>query len=844
MTCQKTCCSSLLFVVAVLGIVLACGQGLSTAAADTTAASRLVQPSGTSLSQSDPSVRPAGLPDEPSSGALTVLQIGGAEPDETLQLPLQHTDVTIQVDGAVARAEVTQRYGNPFEAPIEAVYTFPLPHTAAVDSMAMQIGERTIRAEIKRRDEAREIYEQARAAGQRSALLEQERANIFTQSVANIMPGDAIEIRITYVELLAYVDGVWELVFPTVVGPRYMPGSDLPRSDGTGWSPDTDQVPDASRVSPPVLAPGQRSGHDLSLTVEIDAGLPIQAVRSVSHAVNVEDLAPSRSRVSIHPSDTLPNKDFILRWDVAGAAPQTTLLAHHDDRGGFFSLVVQPQREMTEDQVVPRELIFILDTSGSMRGYPLAKSKEAMRRLLDGMRPSDTFNVVRFAGDSGTLWPEPMPATAENRSAAERFVDQLRGAGGTEMRRGILEALGTPAKDGMLRLAFLLTDGYVGNEAEILNTIEATRRGARIFALGVGSSVNRHLLDGAATVGAGEAFYVRHDERATTVINRFFSRVDRPSLAHVSLDWGDFDVFDVVPSRVPDLWAGQPIVVHGRYRDGGRGVVTVRGQLGSDPWEQRVEVDLPTHNTDRVAVASIWARHQIRHLMVDLARGAISQDAAEQHVTRLGLDYRLMTRWTSFVAVEEKVVNVDGTPQTVVQPVQLPEGVSYEGVFGQAQEAAMSGAVRPAGMKRMANVRSELSTAEVPAARYLPVPDPTPDLSVPVGSASTSNRISLTTVAVRGGLQHAQVVATLEAAHPELADTLRWREAETGKLTGDLRLRIDVNPDGTVASVAAVDNTTGETEIATRIEKLLSHLTFSAVAGGGSAEILVTLRIG
>ncbi len=838
MTCRRACYSSLLFTALLVAIALACGQGLSSAAADAAGATRLVEPT-----DNGSDARPAGLPEDAHSGALTVLQLDGTPPGETLELPLEHTDVSIRVHGAVARAEVTQRYGNPFEAPIEAVYTFPLPHTAAVDSMTMRIGERTIRAEIKQRDEAREIYERARAAGQRSALLEQERANIFTQSVANIMPGDSIEVRITYVELLPYERGAWELVFPTVVGPRYIPGEPTTRSEGTGWAPDTDQVPDASRITPPVLEPGQRSGHDLSLAVEIDAGVQIHSIRSVSHAIDVTDLGPDQARVSIHPSDTLPNKDFILRWDVAGVAPQTAVLAHHDDRGGYFSLVVQPQREMDEDQVVPRELIFILDTSGSMRGFPLDTSKEAMRRLLDGMRPSDTFNVVRFAGDSGTLWPEPMPATPSNLRAAAQFVEQLRGAGGTEMRRGIIEALGTPAKDGMLRLAFLLTDGYVGNEAEILNTIESTRRGARVFALGVGSSVNRHLLDGAATIGGGEAFYVRQDERTGPVVDRFFARVDKPALAHVLLDWGHLDVLDVVPRRIPDLWAGQPIVVHGRYSGGGPGTVTVRGQLGDRPWEQRVEVDLPTQDTDRVAVASIWARHRIRHLMLDLARGAITPDAAESEVTRLGLAYRLMTRWTSFVAVEEKVVNVDGEPTTVVQPVELPDGVSYEGVFGQGQAEAVSGLVSPAAMKSARFTMSELARPAEPS-RQLPVPEPTQDSSAPMGDAASADRIALTTVAVRGGLQHAGAVTTLEAARSELADTVRWREAAVGKLTGTLKLRITVNADGTVASVTVAVNDTGDAKLAERVQRIVGNLTFPTVAGGGTAEVRVTLQVG
>ncbi|OQW95366.1 MAG: hypothetical protein BWK79_02740, partial [Beggiatoa sp. IS2] len=620
-------------------------------------------------------------------GALQIAQIGGKQPNKPLEMPLQHTDVQMEISGFVASVTVTQRYQNPFTQPIEAVYTFPLPHDAAVDDMQMTIGARTIKGLIKRREEARDIYERAKKAGQRASLLEQERPNIFTQTVANILPGDNILITIHYVNILQYTEGNYELAFPMVVGPRYIPGDTATGATGTGWSPDTNVVPDASRITPPVLKPGERTGHDIALAVKLDAGVPIQDIRSTSHVIEIQDISNHEKTIRLRPADTLPNKDFILRYDVAGKAPEMATIAHHDDRGGFFTLIIQPQRTVTDDQVLPRELIFIVDTSGSMSGFPLEKSKQAMQRLIKGMRSTDTFNVVRFSGDSGTLWEKPQLYTSTRAEEALRYVDNLQAGGGTEMRKGILEALAQPAADGYLRIAFLLTDGYVGDEFRILQAIEQERRGARIFSLGVGSSPNRYLLDKVAKVGRGEAFYVRQDENSEAVINQFFTRVDKPSLAFLEIDWGKLDVTDLYPQKIPDLWAGQPIRIHGRYSEGGESDIVVRGRLVNQSYEQKLHVQLPKNQPAHVAMSTVWARQKIEELMDNMVTQGQTPELVES-VTKMGLTFKLMTQWTSFVAVEEKVVNVGGESKTVVQPVEMPEGVSYEGVFGKDKEGS------------------------------------------------------------------------------------------------------------------------------------------------------------
>lgn len=643
------------------------------------------------------SPRPGGLPPDINPGSLQVLKMAGKEPSQKLELPLKHTEVKIEVSGFVAQALVTQRYHNPYQSAIEAVYTFPLPHDAAVDDMKMVIGDRVIQGMIKRREEARRIYESAREKGQRAALLEQERPNIFTQSVANILPGDEIVITLRYVHILQYSEGAYELVFPTVVGPRYIPGQPATRQSGSGISPDTDKVSDASRITPPVLKPGERSGHDIALSVELDAGVAIQGVHSSSHAIDMKEMSASQRRITLHPSDTIPNKDFILRYEVAGQTPDMALLAHHDQRGGFFTLLVQPQHTVGDEQTVPRELIFIVDTSGSMSGFPIEKSKEVMRKLVGGMRSGDTFNVVRFSGDTGTLWEHSRFYTPEHAQQALQYIETFNGGGGTEMQKGIMEALSQPAEEGVLRIAFLLTDGYVGNEVEILRTIEKEKRGARVFTLGIGSSVNRYLIDRAAAVGLGEAFYVRQDEESREVIEKFFRRVDRPTLAHLQIDWNGLDVHELYPARIPDLWAGQPIRLHGRYQQGGNTTITVSGQFGAKPYTKKLQIHLPQLAPAHEALASVWARQRVEELMDRLTREGEKSEITEAVITT-GLEFRLMTQWTSFVAVEEKVVNIAGKPEKVVQPVELPEGVSYEGIFGNSGKSEQAIGGNPGGL--------------------------------------------------------------------------------------------------------------------------------------------------
>ncbi|HCU36140.1 MAG TPA: trypsin [Armatimonadetes bacterium] len=633
----------------------------------------------------------------PGEGALsaTIREDGQVK---HLEFPLKHTEVRASIAGMVADVEVTQEFGNPYDQKIEAVYVFPLPENAAVNDMTMKVGERTVRGLIKKRDEARQLYDEAKQAGHVASLLEQERPNIFTQSVANIEPGKTILVTIRYVADLKYDHGTYTFVFPMVVGPRYIPGTPTGQQAG-GWAPDTDQVPDASRITPPVLKPDERSGHDIRVTVRLDAGVRIKGLRSKSHEVDIRTEGDSRARVILLPGDRIPNKDFVLEYDVVGDKPEMALLTHRQpgSKHGYFMLMIQPKAELRAEEITPKEMIFVVDNSGSMSGYPIEKAKETMRRCLKGMNPNDSFQVIRFSESASALSDRPLPNTPGNVKKGLKYVDDMQGMGGTEMIEGIKASLSYPPDPERVRIVCFMTDGYIGNENEILAAIEKLLGNARLFSFGVGSSVNRYLLDRMAEVGRGMVQYVRPDEETETCVSRFYERIDKPFLMDIDIDWNGLKVTDLYPRRIPDLFSAQPVIIHGRYTQGGKADIVLKGTVGGEAYSQPLAVELPSANAEDEAMASLWARARVEDLMARMYAGEKQELVGE--VTQLGLEFRLMTNYTSFVAVEEKTVTEGGQAKTVQVPVPMPEGVSYEGVFGEYEArgggAFKSGALMP-----------------------------------------------------------------------------------------------------------------------------------------------------
>lgn len=576
---------------------------------------------------------------------------------------LKHTRVDIAVTGFMQAVNVTQTFQNPFNTPVEAVYVFPLPDDSAVHAMELRAGNRVIKAEIQRREQARATYEQAKSEGRRAALLDQERPNIFTQSVANLLPGETVEITISYVAPLAYDDGVYTLNFPMTVGPRYIPGAALAgQSQGTGITPDTDQVVDASRITPPLT----RSGRDIEVNVRVDAGTVIEDVWTVSHRLAIDRLASARMEIALDPYDTLPNKDLILRWRVSGPAARAAMLA----AGGAFALMLNPEAPVPNAPVTPKEMVFVIDTSCSMNGAPLAAAKLAMEQALTQMNPLDTFMLIDFAETASAFHDSPLPAS---RDAVERAVQHLRNLpirGGTNQLAGIRRALARDEDPSRVRMVLLMTDGYIGNEDEILAETRKLRGDARVFGFGVGGSVNHYLLSRLSEEGQGFYQYIRPDEDPTPAVSRFVRRIKRPLITNVTIDWGGLPVADTLPNPVMDLFDAQPLIISGRYKFASSGTVVLKGRRAGLPVVFEVPVKLPELNTDGHALAMAWARKRIEKLSSS-QYGTPRADAIST-ITSIGLEFHLVTPYTSLVAVEqERVTNVKAV--TVTEPQLSPD---------------------------------------------------------------------------------------------------------------------------------------------------------------------------
>ena len=609
-----------------------------------------------------------------SAGALRAISSKG---QSLGSCPLKHTEVRVEISGILARVTVAQRFENSFEHPIEAVYTFPLSHKSAVDDMTIQVGDRTIRGVIKRREEAKMIYEQARAQGKLAAVLDQERPNIFSQRIANVVPGQRIEVTISYVETLEYENGSYSFVFPMVVGRRYVPGEPVGKQSG-GWSPDTDQVPDASRITPHVAPKETRAGHDISIEVNIETGVPFTNLRSIQHEIIALRRDTHSGFVRLADKAVIPNKDFILAYDVAGADLQDGLVTHRTGSDGYFMLILQPPKRITPEQVTPKELVFVLDTSGSMSGFPIEKAKETMQLALDGLYSEDTFNLITFSGDTHILFPEPVRATPANLSKAKEFLASRGGSGGTEMMKAIRAALEPSNATGHIRIVCFMTDGFVGNDMQIISEIQK-HPSARVFAFGIGSSVNRFLLDGMAQEGRGAVEYVTLVDDAAGAARRFHERIRNPWLTDITIEWSGLPVTQVLPQRIPDVFSARPVVVCGRYTRGGYALARLRGKSGGVEMVRDLEVPLPEREARNEVLAKLWARNRIDDWMrQDYAgvQAGTPRDDVRDAITQLGLDQRILTQFTSFVAVEQRTVTEGGKTRRVEVPVEMPEGVS------------------------------------------------------------------------------------------------------------------------------------------------------------------------
>ncbi|MDR0273942.1 MAG: VWA domain-containing protein [Burkholderiaceae bacterium] len=614
--------------------------------------------------------------------------VRGAEPGVEA-LPLKRTDVRAKISGVIADVTVTQRYRNEGGAPIEARYIFPGSTRAAVGGLVVRVGNRRVVAQIREKHAAKIEYDAARREGKTAALLEQHRPNVFQMNVANILPGDEVDVELRYNELLAPEDGQYQFVFPTVVGPRYAgTRENAPDSTASGQpAPGGGAFP-----AQPVLHEGQPNPAAFSMQVEIDSPLAIRELVSPSHAIDTQQDAETSRRASVQlapdaarGAGNANNRDFILNWRLAGEAIASGVLLERGEKENFFLAMVQPPRAVAQAQIAPRDYIFVVDISGSMHGFPLDTSKALMRDLLEGLRPSDRFNVLLFSGSSRILSPHSAPATRANIDAAIRTIDQAGGSGGTELVPALRRAFAEPRTPDLSRTVVVITDGYVTVEDDAFALVRRNLGAANLFAFGIGSSVNRHLMEGLARAGMGEPFIVTRPHEARAQAERFRKMIAAPVLTGVQARLEGLEVYDVEPPQLPDVLAERPVIVFGKWRAPAEGQgqpprLIVEGRAAGGAYRQALSVDLAALDAARggPALRYLWARQRITTLSDQEAlTGGGAQKAA---ITKLGLDYGLLTQYTSFIAVDQVVRNPGGQNARADQPSPLPEGVTDRAV--------------------------------------------------------------------------------------------------------------------------------------------------------------------
>lgn len=754
------------------------------------------------------------------------------------ELPLKATTASVDIAGVIARVIVTQEYANEGKRPIEAVYVFPGSTRAAVHAMRMKVGDRTLTARIERREEARRQYEGARQAGQTASLLEQQRPNVFQMNVANILPGDLVAVELVYTELLVPENGIYEFVYPAVIGPRYTNAMEETVQETGRW------------VKNPYLHEGERSPYRFDLAVNVASGMPLRDLASPSHDVQIDFVrstavrsagnggsaqeAAQRARVRLAESETeAGNRDFVLRYRLAENRIETGVLAAAGDEENYFLLMVEPPARVVPEAVPPREYLFIMDVSGSMNGFPIETSKELVSNVLDRLRPEDYFNVLFFAAGSYNLSPVPLPATEVNKHFALQEVGRQRGSGGTELLPALQNAFAMPrAGENLSRVIVIATDGYVDVEREAFDLIRARMDEANVFTFGIGSSVNRYLVEGMARVGEGLPFVVLNEREAPALARRFLRYIASPLLTRVELTVSGLDACDIEPARMPDLFAERPLVVTGRCRGPARGTIRVAGLTGGGRFERTLNVTDASF-VDGDALKYLWARERLALLsdyaMVDRA------EAERKEIENLGLEYSLLTPYTSFVAIDERVRRTDGKVETVRQPLPMPQGVS-DLAAGQA-----GGAVPVAGSLRggvaltpAMQPRGEtfaLDAAKVAARTMILVP--------PTGGGAVEVEIVRNNLVGAGEVPDARLARVVGGALSGLSRCL------SGAAPPDSRLvRIRFDGSGRVERVEVLEQERWKdpASVLKCIDEAIRHALVLPWRAGGEIEARVTVR--
>ncbi len=760
-------------------------------------------------------------PEANSDRTLSPYFLVKSDDSEVDQLPLKSTSAIVNISGVIADVTIIQTYKNQGYTPLEAVYVFPASTRAAVYGMKMTIGERTITAQIRRREEARQVYEQAKQAGKSALLLEQHRPNVFQMNVANILPQDVIRVELKYTELLVPKDTVYEFVYPTVVGPRYSetPATHAPRSEK--W------------VENPYLHQGEAPPYKFDIKVNLAAGLPIQKVTCPSHRVAIRYETPDSAAVTLEPAEsTGGNRDFILKYRLAGGKIETGMLLSDDRDEKFFLLMVQPPKRVSESQIPPREYIFIVDVSGSMHGFPLDISKKLLKDLIGNLRPNDRFNVLLFAGGSSLLSERSLPATQNNIQQAIGVLENQRGGGGTRLLPALSRALALPKTEGYSRTVVIASDGYVSVEEEVFDLMRNRLGDANMFAFGIGTSVNRHLIEGMARVGMGEPFVITRPDEATVKAEQFRKMIQSPVLTAINVDFGKLEVFDVEPRSIPDVMADRPVIIFGKYRGHPRGTVEIRGISGEHNFVRKINPADLTPTQTNGALHYLWARYRI-NLLSDYNRLRPNDDRI-QEVTRLGLHYNLLTAYTSFVAVDSRIRLVDGQATTVKQPLPLPQGVSDYAVGNTslAKKSSFLTMVAPSVVDRESNKKApDFGSDKVE--QYV-AKDSVDERVV------KQSRLSLKKIMVSGGLSKWSVKRELEKQLLKINACFSCLAKDRPSINGSVEIEMIIDSSGRIEALKRVDLGKEYRNLEKCIRRYLETLQFPEPKGANKATIIVT----
>jgi Ca-activated chloride channel family protein len=701
-------------------------------------------------------------------------------------LPLKSTRADVKIAGVVAEVKITQVYRNTGQKTLEAIYVFPGSTRAAVHAMRMTIGERVVEANIMERQKARETYEAAKKDGKTASLLEQQRPNVFQMNLANILPNDEIKVELKYMELLIPEDHIYEFVYPTVVGPRYTTKTAAGAADTDKW------------VQNPYLREGQAPPYTFGLNVELTSGVPIASLTSSSHEVEIKYSGKTAAQVSLKDEKTGGNKDFVLRYTLAGGKIETGLLLYPGQEENFFMLMLEPPARVNPEAVLPREYIFIVDVSGSMHGFPLDTAKALMKNIISDLKPKDFLNVLLFASGSATLSPSgSLPANESNQAKALAFIQSQPGGGGTNIVPALAEAMALPRTPGVSRIVTVVTDGYVDVEPRVFQLIRDNLGAANLFAFGIGTSVNRHLIEGMARAGMGETFVVLNSGEAAKQAAKFRQYIANPVLTDIKVAYEGFSASEVEPQALPDLFAMRPLTLLGKYQGSPTGAIVVRGKTAKGPFEQRLELKDAKAGSENAALRLLWARQRIMNL-VDFSHFDRNNQEVVKEVTALGLKYSLMTPYTSFVAVDQ-VKRADGQVVTVKQPLPLPEGVS-DLAIGEVRTKAMMPSMMPASPSQM------LAKNEMGYTGGARKPKVGPHGGGTIRGATEASQVTLTVkdVQVKGNLTPAAVQKALEDELAKLTQCCQDAAKAGLKLPAELTLTFTIGLDGKITGTPKV----------------------------------------